>query len=122
MSGDYSRLTFKPRKRFSGVLMQQGRVQLDADWNEEIEILKRRWEIQATDTFGRAAVPKKTTPNAFKITRDSGTGKINGVGIGRMYVEGLLAERFATDPLFSNLPFHPDPPPLAANKPAIVYL
>lgn len=123
MSGDYSRFTFKPRKRFSGVLMQQGRVQLDADWNEEVEILKRRWEIQAIDTFGHAAVPKNTTPNAFKITRDSGTGKIVGVGVGRMYVEGLLAERFQGDPyLFSNLPFHPEPPPLETNKPAIVYL
>ncbi|HET9229139.1 MAG TPA: DUF6519 domain-containing protein [Thermoanaerobaculia bacterium] len=123
MSGDYSRFTFKPRKRFSGVLMQQGRVQLDADWNEEIEILKRRWEIQATDTFGHAAVPKKTTPNAFKITRDSGTGNITDVGVGRMYVEGLLAERFQGDPyLFSNLPFHPDPYELPDGTPAVVYL
>jgi hypothetical protein len=33
MSGDYSRVRFDPKKHFSGVLMQQGRVQLDADWN-----------------------------------------------------------------------------------------
>ena len=80
MSGDYSRFTFKPRKRFSGVQMQQGRVQLDADWNEEVDLLKRRWEIQATDTFGYAAVPRKTTPQAFRITRDNTTGKIKEVG------------------------------------------
>jgi hypothetical protein len=118
MSGDYSRFTFKPRKRFSGVLMQQGRVQLDADWNEEVDILKRRWEVQATDTFGRVAVPKKTTPGGFKITVNA--GKIE-VGLGRIYVDGLLAERFGQDPQHSNLPFHPEPK-LTANKGAIVYL
>ncbi len=39
MKGDFSRLTFDPRKNFSSVLMQQGRVQLDADWNEQGAIL-----------------------------------------------------------------------------------
>jgi hypothetical protein len=42
MSGDYTRFTFDPLNRYSGVLMQQGRVQLDADWIEEIDILRRR--------------------------------------------------------------------------------
>ena len=42
MTGDYTRFSFDPRKRYSGVLMQQGRVQLDSDWNEEIDILRRR--------------------------------------------------------------------------------
>src|SRR5689334_20371093 len=118
MSSDYSRFTFKPRKRFSGVLMQQGRVQLDADWNEEIDILKRRWEIQATDTFGHAAVPKKTTPNGFKVL----TPNPLTIGEGRMYVDGLLAERFAGDPHHSNLPLSPQPPPLQTGQGAIVYL
>ena len=36
MKGDFSRLTFDPTKHFSGVRMQQGRVQLDADWNEQL--------------------------------------------------------------------------------------
>ena len=35
MKGDYSRDTFDPAKHFTRVLMQQGRVQLDADWNEQ---------------------------------------------------------------------------------------
>ena len=35
MPGDFSRDTFDSRNHFSGVLMQQGRVQLDADWNEQ---------------------------------------------------------------------------------------
>jgi hypothetical protein len=35
MKADFSRDTFNPLKHFSRVLMQQGRVQLDADWNEQ---------------------------------------------------------------------------------------
>ncbi|MEA3276284.1 MAG: DUF6519 domain-containing protein, partial [Pseudomonadota bacterium] len=31
---DISRLVLQPRKRYSGVRMQQGRVMLDSDWNE----------------------------------------------------------------------------------------
>ena len=34
MSFDNSRYTFNPRNDYSGVVMQQGRVQLDSDWNE----------------------------------------------------------------------------------------
>lgn len=32
---DISRFLFQPRKRYSGVRMQQGRVWLDSDWNED---------------------------------------------------------------------------------------
>ncbi len=39
MKGDFSRNTFDPRNHYSRVLMQQGRVLLDADWNEQTDIL-----------------------------------------------------------------------------------
>jgi hypothetical protein len=35
---DISRFFFQPRKRYSGVRMQQGRVLLDSDWNEDERI------------------------------------------------------------------------------------
>ncbi|MCX6048065.1 MAG: DUF6519 domain-containing protein, partial [Chloroflexi bacterium] len=38
MKGDFTRSTFKPAKHYSSVRMQQGRVQLDADWNEQIDL------------------------------------------------------------------------------------
>ena len=66
MSGDYSRQRFEPSKHFSAVLMQQGRVQLDADWNEQGAILDRRWRAETTDLIGRCGVPKET-PDGFKI-------------------------------------------------------
>ena len=52
MSGDYSRVRFDPRIDLSGVLMQQGRVQLDSDWNEWVAVLDRRLRAESVDTFG----------------------------------------------------------------------
>ncbi|HEX6608229.1 MAG TPA: DUF6519 domain-containing protein, partial [Chloroflexia bacterium] len=38
MQGDITRSTFRPENHYDGVRMQQGRVQLDADWNEQVDI------------------------------------------------------------------------------------
>ena len=35
--GDLTRSTFRAYRHYSGVRMQQGRVQLDADWNEQLD-------------------------------------------------------------------------------------
>ena len=93
MSFDSSRFTFNPWNDFSGVVMQQGRVQLDSDWNEWLAELTRRIRAGTLDTLGRAVYPA-TTPNAFLIqgaTDSSGKATIS-IGVGRMYVDGLLVE------------------------------
>ena len=95
MSGDYSRKTFDAKRDFSGVLMQQGRVQLDADWNEMIGIISRRLRAETTDIIGRGTVPKET-PDGFKIEI---TGGQLTIGRGRIYVDGLLAENHGKAPL-----------------------
>ncbi|MGZ5441115.1 MAG: DUF6519 domain-containing protein [Thermoanaerobaculia bacterium] len=124
MPGDYSRFSFDPRKRFSRLLMQQGKVQLDSDWNELVEILTRRDRVQANDVFGPAAVPRATTPTAFEITT-AGTNDL-AIGRGRMYVDGLLAEALESDTrkTYLSQPFFPDPPPLASfrNPQGLAYL
>ena len=53
MGGDYSRVRFDPKNDFSAVLMQQGRVQLDADWNELATLIERRWRAETTDVIER---------------------------------------------------------------------
>ena len=85
MSGDYSRQRFDPRKQFSAVLMQQGRVQLDADWNEQGAILDRRWRAETTDLIGRSGVPKEV-PDGFKIVA---AGTTFTIAPGRIYVNGV---------------------------------
>jgi hypothetical protein len=92
MSFDTSRFTFDSWHDFLGVVMQQGRVQLDSDWNELIAELSRRIQAGTLDIVGAAVYPL-TTPYAFKINASvqDGVNHIT-IGSGRMYVDGLLAE------------------------------
>jgi hypothetical protein len=39
--GDYTRFSFRSVRHFVGVLLQQGRVQLDSDANETYTLLRR---------------------------------------------------------------------------------
>lgn len=96
MSGDYTRFTFKPRKDYTGVLKQQGRVDLDADFNECIEIVDRRWRSETIDIIGHCIVPI-TTYDAFLVTPTS-MGDFD-IGIGRMYVDGIQVENHGLPPL-----------------------
>ncbi len=98
MKADLTRNTFDPFKHFSRVLMQQGRVQLDADWNEQAAILLRYLQTLAADLIGEPGGPKgnvgfeinpampiaPTIPDDFRI------------GPGRYYVDGILCELEAT--------------------------
>lgn len=52
MKGDFTRDTFDPRNHFTRVLMQQGRVQIDADWNEQAAILLHYLQTLAADLIG----------------------------------------------------------------------
>ena len=88
MPGDYTRFTFDPFEDHFRVLMQQGRVTLDADFNEMAEIIGRQFRVRMLDTVGRCVVPIET-PDGFRIFFDGGNLMI---GRGRAYVHGLLAE------------------------------
>ncbi|HLM55860.1 MAG TPA: DUF6519 domain-containing protein [Pyrinomonadaceae bacterium] len=105
MKGDFSRLTFDRRKRYSGVLMQQGRVQTDADWNEQLEIQHRRTEMEARDVIGLCGVPKET--GGFEIQALDSPAPLTpfdlSVSDGRIYVDGLLCESDASKVALSSL-------------------
>jgi len=112
---DNSRFTFDPWKNYSGVVMEQGRVQLDSDWNEWHAEIARRIQAGTLDIMGHAAYPA-TTPAAFQITASSGPDTVL-IGRGRMYVDGLLAENHGLpanalwDPALAELSGSPQPPP-----------
>ncbi|PMR66868.1 DUF6519 domain-containing protein [Halomonas heilongjiangensis] len=138
MSFDLSRIRFDARKDFLGVVMQQGRVQLDADWNEWIAQLARRLQAGTLDTFGGApgsGIVPRITPDGFRIEASGGGLTI---GAGRVYVDGLLAENHGgapeaweprlaestgTTPLdYGAQPYYPEPPALPDGGPHLVYL
>jgi hypothetical protein len=91
MNGDFSRQTFRPSRGYSGVLMQQGRVQLDADWNEEHAIQQHRTETESVDVIGRSGTPK---PGGFKVDILPGGADLQ-IGGGHYYVDGLLCSNDA---------------------------
>ena len=99
MKGDFTRETFDPQKHYKRVLMQQGRVQLDADWNEQQAILQHRIETEARDTVGRSGAPADNP--GFKIALQS--DERLRIGIGRYYVEGVMCENDA-DMLYHEQP------------------
>lgn len=93
MKADLTRSSFDPLKRFSRVLMQQGRVQLDADWNEQADILLHMLRRLVADAFpngggsGFALAPLAlTTVPADDLAISPGT----------FYAGGFLCELDAT--------------------------
>ncbi len=125
MSFDNSRYTFNPFKDYSSVVMPQGRVQSDADWNEYLAEISRRIQAGTLDTMGRAAYPL-TTPDAFYISAGT-TPWVVDIGLGRMYVDGLLAENHGPlpgtwDPALEELSGVPQPQPTTVgNTPSIPF-
>jgi len=103
MKADLTRITFDRRKQFSRVLMQQGRVQLDADWNEQMAILLRYLQDLAGDIIGPYGGPQDnlgfeivTNPDSLPEEEQK---RLEGfsdddfiIGSGRYYVDGVLCE------------------------------
>ncbi|RFM26945.1 DUF6519 domain-containing protein [Deminuibacter soli] len=106
MPGDYSRKTFNRHKHYSGVLMQQGRVLLDADWNEQLAIQQHRTIIETKDVIGVSGVPKKT--DGFKITVLTDASDLL-IAPGRIYVDGLLCELEKSAVSYLHQPYYPLP-------------
>lgn len=87
MNGDFSRLVLDPAS-YSRVLMQQGRVMVDSDWNDLVAILVASQRALAADLIGPHGGPKGNVgfaiePLTVKDKRDLAIG--NGV----YYVDGI---------------------------------
>ena len=93
MNGDFSRNSFDRQHRFARVLMQQGRVLLDADWNEQTSILLHHLRTLAADLIGPHGGPGE----GFRILCDDGLKCDFVIQRGNYYVDGILCEN------------HPDP-------------
>lgn len=143
MSADLSRERFDPRRDFAGVILQQGRLLLDADFNELVRLLDRRLRAETVDVAsfgpdpdhaGSSWVPRQT-PDGFRITL---SGDDLDIGRGRMYVDGLLAENHGAEPwtfdgllaeqvgtgavTYTTQPYWPTPDDLPTSGRHLVYL
>jgi hypothetical protein len=72
VKGDFSRQTFARKNHYSSVLMQQGRVQLDADWNEQADIVTHHSVTAKRDLVGPCGGPLKGA--AFRVRTIPGRG------------------------------------------------
>ena len=87
MKGDYSRFSFDKKKHYSAVLMQQGRLQLDSDWNEQVQISEHRNTALFRDLVGRSGTPKG---NAMTLELKDKTTLTLTRGV--CYIDGLFLE------------------------------
>jgi hypothetical protein len=129
--GDFSRDTFDSSKLFSRVLMQQGRVLLDADWNEQTSILLHYLRMLMVDLVGPHGgpdrrprdeddIPTNTFPMDFELKPLNPANFT--IGRGHYYVNGLLCENNGPDepPLdYNGLPYTQT---LTNNRRHLVYL
>jgi hypothetical protein len=129
MNGDFktdiTRDTFRLHKHYSRVLMQQGRVQLDSDWNEQVDIFLHYLRTFIADVIGPHGcfddgfkVEKYTRIEQVQDTRarktkqkSSDTARTSDVpyhfliGRGHYYVHGILCENDRHEHVFSIPPF-----------------
>ena len=87
MRGDFSRIRFSPKKNYTAVLQQQGRVALDADANEQSAINNHLREAETIDVIGPYGGPIDNAGFAITTTNNS-----ISIGPGRYYVQGLVCE------------------------------
>ncbi|MFG2290008.1 DUF6519 domain-containing protein [Streptomyces sp. NPDC048595] len=92
MHADLSRLTHRPERHYSAVVAQQGRVQLDADANEQTAIQLFQARTLAADLIGEHGGPSGAT--GFKIALRGGGRDLDDlvIGGGRYYVDGILCD------------------------------
>jgi hypothetical protein len=98
MRADLTRDTFDPREHFTRVLIQQGKVELDANRNEQVSILWHYLQTLAADLIGPHGGPE--VDSGFQIALepgDSNTPADLSISPGRYYVDGILCENEAVD-------------------------
>lgn len=108
--GDFTRDTFYPLRHFTRVFMQQGRVSVDADWNEQVSMLLHYLRSMARDIGGEHWGPTDTSDGqeraGFRVS--SNAHNVFTIGTGHYYVQGLLCE---------NEQLENEPPPTYSSQP-----
>ncbi len=102
MGSDRARISYDPSRHWRGVVSQQGRVTLEADWNEAATIAAARNEAELIDVIGPAGTPD----NGYFVSAVTGSGGYTGdlaIQQGTLYVGG---ERIVLDAdlLYSDQP------------------
>jgi hypothetical protein len=104
MKGDFSRTTFGRSRHYRKVLQQQGRVHVDADWNEAQDIDTYLRDAAAHDVIGFPGSPSMHAGFAIGV---NGLATDLTISAGRLFVDGVMCENEANVALSAQ----PDLPP-----------
>ncbi|TFI56942.1 hypothetical protein E2493_17610 [Sphingomonas parva] len=123
MKGDFSRVSFNAEHGFTRVNAQQGRMQLDADANEQQAINLQLVRTLAADLIG----PHGGLPGSFQIEADAGLYRGFRIRPGRYYVDGWPAWNRAVVGYSGGKdlraqPWYPAPPEIEEGQAYLVYL
>jgi len=93
MKTEISRDSHQPKKRYSGVYQQQGRMLTDADWNELVDILKGRLNDALKDIIGCREGGIGGTPRhrALQVIKNLAADPLT-IQPGHVYVDGVAAQ------------------------------
>lgn len=105
MKADIARVTFAPHKHYQRVVMQQGRAQLEADWNEQVAILVGGIRQLAADLIG----PWGGSEGAFVADPATGGARDFTLGAGRYYVDGIPCDNDREGVSYLDQPYYPVP-------------
>ena len=85
MSSDRAKISYDEKQQYRSVIMQQGRVTLEADWNEQGQIVAEEIRQEALDFVG----PSGTPDDGYAVSK-VGSGVFDlSVSPGTLYVGGL---------------------------------
>ena len=91
MAGDRARVSYDPKRKWRGVIAQQGRVTVEADWNEAATIGEERDRYVTLDVVG----PVGTPDGGYAVTAVPATGEQAAstpdhltIGKGTLYLGG----------------------------------
>jgi hypothetical protein len=104
MKGDFSRTTFGRSRHYRKVLQQQGRVHVDADWNEAQDIDTYLRDAAAHDVVGLPGSPSLHAGFAIGI---NGLATDLTISAGRLFVDGVMCENEANVALSAQPDFPP---------------
>jgi hypothetical protein len=126
MGSDRARVTYDPKQQYRSLVMQQGRVTLEADWNEASQIASEELRRETLDFVG----PCGTPDNGYEILFASSPANPPydfSIQSGTMYVGGVRAHLLETvdyanqpdwqdygpgDPLWVSVSSLPGSPPI----------
>ena len=103
MKGDFARVTFDPTLHYSQVFQQQGRVLLEADWNEQATIQLHLLRTMVRDLVG----PCWAVAQGFSIAAQPHVTDWQ-LSPGHFYADGILCVNDAMCTL-STQPYAPTP-------------